>query len=328
MNTKITIVTPSLNQASYINQTIQSVINQKYSNIEYFIYDGKSDDGTAEIIQSYQSEIAYWESCKDKGQSNAINKGIMRSSGHFVGWINSDDYYNPNSIQIIWSVLNCCATINCVIGKIKYFYQDKPESYYSDNPIMESVEKTAGYGRIPQAAMFFSKEAYNYIGLLNENLHYCMDLEWWIKYLLVFGVANIGQTNQIIANFRMHSFSKTVSQNKGFEIERDSIYYSIAKQLGLERQANTLYKIGKINESYCFIFPCKMMTETAKKMIDYFLLLRGDEFYAAFERNKAFYCFSSINAKSLSKSDKKYFYKLMLKNLIIPSFVIKMLKKL
>lgn len=93
MHTKLSVITPSYNQADFLERTIKSIIGQGYPNLEYIIIDGGSTDGSVDIIKKYQDKIHYWVSEKDQGQSNAINKGIKIASGEWIGWQNSDDIY-------------------------------------------------------------------------------------------------------------------------------------------------------------------------------------------------------------------------------------------
>ncbi|RZK26019.1 MAG: glycosyltransferase, partial [Flavobacterium sp.] len=95
---KISIITPSFNQCQYIEQTILSVLNQNYPNLEYIVIDGGSTDGTVDILKKYDGRIAYWTSEPDKGQTDALNKGFERATGDIVNWINSDDYYAPDTL--------------------------------------------------------------------------------------------------------------------------------------------------------------------------------------------------------------------------------------
>ena len=98
---KISIVTPSYNQGQYIEETILSVLGQRYPNLEYMIYDAESTDNTVEVIQRYENELTYWVSEKDKGQADAINKGFANSTGEILMWLNSDDILMPNVLQFI-----------------------------------------------------------------------------------------------------------------------------------------------------------------------------------------------------------------------------------
>ena len=93
----VSIITPSYNQAKFLRRTIESVLNQDYPNLEYIVMDGASNDGSIEIIQEYADRLTYWESVKDKGQTDAINKGFNRATGKYVAWLNSDDVYYPGA---------------------------------------------------------------------------------------------------------------------------------------------------------------------------------------------------------------------------------------
>ncbi|HVA98160.1 MAG TPA: glycosyltransferase family 2 protein, partial [Bacteroidia bacterium] len=159
---KITIITPSFNQGDFIEETIRSVLLQNYPNLEYFIMDGGSTDESVDIIKKYEPFITYFESKKDNGQSHAINKGLAKTTGDIVTWLNSDDYYNAGTLFEIANEFIQQVNCNCVIGKSHVFGDGK--SYIAKSPLFESVEKTIGFGRIVQPAMFFKTNLYNQIG--------------------------------------------------------------------------------------------------------------------------------------------------------------------
>src|SRR5687767_11527952 len=114
---RITIVTPSFQQASYLEQTIDSVLSQGYPNLEYAVVDGGSTDGSVEIIKRYQKHLAYWVSEKDRGQTHAINKGMARATGEIRAYINSDDYYLPGTLQRVADAFQRDSGLDLVHGR-------------------------------------------------------------------------------------------------------------------------------------------------------------------------------------------------------------------
>ncbi len=206
---KITVVTPSYNQGEYIEETILSVINQDYSNLEYIIIDGGSTDKSIDIIKSYSDRISYWQSKPDKGQSNAINGGFKKGTGDILCWLNSDDTFLPGS-------LNHVAKIYC---------SNNFDFYYSDINIIDKFGKKIkrvrskktnylaqiyGHFAIPQQSSFWTSNIFKLAGPLNENNMTSMDGEYFIKILKLKDI-NIFQDNFPIANFRIHPDSLTGS---------------------------------------------------------------------------------------------------------------------
>src|ERR1051325_5733493 len=102
---RISVITPSYNQAQFLEQTIRSVLLQGYPNLEYIIIDGHSSDGSAEIIKRYEQHLAFWVSEPDRGQSHAINKGLTMATGQIMCWLNSDDYYLPGTLETVATAL-------------------------------------------------------------------------------------------------------------------------------------------------------------------------------------------------------------------------------
>lgn len=211
---KISIVTPSYNQGQYIEETILSVINQNYPNLEYIIIDGGSTDTTIDIIKKYDKHLTFWISEKDSGQSEAINKGINRVTGEIFNWLNSDDYLELGTLHLIAELFRNTSA-NVVCGKANHFGDGI--NYISDVSTYFDIKNNAAFvPRINQPATFFKTNVVRELGPLNNRLHYCMDLEWWMKYLVLYKHNHIAFTTELLVNFREHNTSKTVAHSHKF----------------------------------------------------------------------------------------------------------------
>lgn len=179
---KITIVTPSYNQGQFIEQTILSVIGQNYPNLEYIIIDGGSSDNTVDIIKKYEQHITYWVSAKDNGQAEAINRGFARSTGSILAWLNSDDYYLPNTLFTVAQKIrldtpniligNCVHTVD---GTNKIFGSKVDKKHKSSNLLLEDF--------VIQPSSFWNRITWETVGTLDEKLCYVFDWEWFIRAL-------------------------------------------------------------------------------------------------------------------------------------------------
>ena len=220
---KISIVTPTFNQGQYIEQTIQSVLDQKYPNLEYIIIDGGSSDNTVQLIKKYEKYLSFWISEKDRGQSHAINKGLEKSTGDIFNWINSDDYYEGNVFEKAANAFSKEA-IHMFAGKSHVFGGDK-EWVSNGTKLPDEESNLIVHPSIDQPATFFSMEAVRQLGPLTEELHYTMDLEWLLKFWFLFGTNAIVKTDDVLVHFREHPGSKTVNFQQRFTEDRIKIYY-------------------------------------------------------------------------------------------------------
>ena len=230
---KISIVTPSFNQGRYIEQTILSVIDQNYPNLEYIIIDGGSTDNTVEIIKKYEKHLSYWVSEPDKGQTDAINKGFAKCTGDIFNWINSDDYYEPGVLLRLGELFISNPSTEVICGNEWYFHDSDPlvKVLHTGSTIRKSIYETIREGIIVQPATFFKIACIKDFFPLDNSLRYLMDRQLWWNYLLQYGQQNIMQTDIVFTNFRLHAASKSVSEANYFETEFDRLKLSLFQQL-------------------------------------------------------------------------------------------------
>jgi glycosyltransferase involved in cell wall biosynthesis len=182
MHPRITIITPSYNQAQFLEQTILSVIGQQYPNLEYIILDGGSTDGSVDIIKKYAQHLSHWESGPDGGQANAINKGFAMATGDIVGWLNSDDMYMPGALLYAAKALDNLSVPQIIFGNCLHFDEQKPRSARGSNVVQDHqfVElRLADY--IIQPSSFWTKKTLDVVGPLDTTLNYVFDWEWYIR---------------------------------------------------------------------------------------------------------------------------------------------------
>lgn len=206
---KISIVTPSYNQAQYLEETIRSVLLQGYPNLEYIIIDGSSTDGSVEIIKKYEPWLAFWESKKDRGQSHAINKGIRKATGDILFWLNADDICLPNAFSLVSEAFSKNPDKKLVIGQT-YVIDKQSEvigEMRSDFSTWEDIA-TRKLNHIRQVSTFFSIDLFYQLGLINEELIISMDNEILIRFTKKYTPLII---DQYLSAFRVHEKAK--SQN-------------------------------------------------------------------------------------------------------------------
>jgi GT2 family glycosyltransferase len=200
----VSVVTPSYNQASFLEQTMRSVLEQEYPRLEYFVADGGSTDGSVEIIKSYADRLAWWVSEKDRGQADAIRKGMARANGGIVAWLNSDDYYLPGAVSSAVKTFQLHPEAVLVYGDMLAV----DASGQTLNLLMYrqlSLEDLLCFQIIGQPAVFFRREAYEQAGRLDITFHYMLDHHLWIRLARQGRVVHVPQT---WAAARFHPWAK------------------------------------------------------------------------------------------------------------------------
>jgi glycosyltransferase involved in cell wall biosynthesis len=204
----VTIVTPSYNQAPFLEATIRSVLEQDYPAIEYLVVDGGSTDGSAEIIQRYAYRLAWWVSEKDRGQTDAINKGFARANGQILAWLNSDDTYLPGAVRQAVEFLQSHPEAGMVYGDC--FFINAEGRRIGRFPAAQTDYRRLrqGYVHIPQQASFWRADLWRQVGPLDDSFFFAMDYDLWVR---LAKISRLVYNPRAWANFRLHSAGKTVT---------------------------------------------------------------------------------------------------------------------
>ncbi|MCM0668645.1 glycosyltransferase family 2 protein [Flavobacterium tyrosinilyticum] len=248
---KISIVTPSYNQGQFLEDTILSVLGQRYPNLEYLIYDAASTDNSVEIIKKYEKELSYWVSEKDKGQGDAINKGFTRATGEILMWLNSDDILLPNILNFVAAQYNEKGD-GIYFGNCLHFEEKNNGALVARGSNVE-----ASFNSIPleladtiiQPSSFWSRKIWLEMGILNIDFNFGFDWEWFLR----------AKQNNIpfyplhksISLYRIHEEHKSGAGGRKRQEELLRIY-----KLYNSRYANLYEHI--INEDFTFSFGQKI----------------------------------------------------------------------
>lgn len=221
---KISVITPSYNQADYIKDTIDSILSQDYPRLEYIIIDGGSTDGTVDILKQYGNKIN-WVSQKDQGQSHAINKGLKKSSGDLLAYLNSDDIYLPGALKKVGQYYATNQPVDWITGDYQIIdqkgdltvnhwlitkYKRLLMRFYS--PTLLKITDSM----FPQPSTFWSKKAYLKVGDFRTDFHYVMDYDYWLRLSKHYQPHDLKVP---LSGFRTQPQSKSQTDRKTFTTE-------------------------------------------------------------------------------------------------------------
>lgn len=203
----VSVITPSYNQAPYLEATISSVLEQDYPHIEYIVMDGGSTDGSVDIIRRYQDRLAYWTSEPDNGQAHAINRGFGLATGHILAWLNSDDTYEPGAIKRVIETFKSYPAAELVYGE-GWYVDEEGQRIQPCHFVRRSFQAIYIVNKNPilQPAAFWRRGLWNKVGPLDQNLHWVFDWEWFIR---ASRQTPFQYVPHFLANYRIHSEAKT-----------------------------------------------------------------------------------------------------------------------
>jgi glycosyltransferase involved in cell wall biosynthesis len=216
---KLTVITPSFNQAAFLERTVRSVLDQGYENLEYIVVDGGSSDGSKEILERYDDRIAWWVSEPDDGQTDALNKGVRKATGDVIAYINSDDHYLPGAFETAIAALERSDAL-WMAGSVVFL--DPSDRRLGD----WKPEPPATRGRwwwvlgpwgVPQAATFWRRECFDRYGLFREDMDYVFDTEFGLR--LAFAGHMPAMVEAPLAARVLHEDAKSADRSH-FEVEQ------------------------------------------------------------------------------------------------------------
>jgi len=203
----ISIIVPTLNQAAFIEQTLASIVGQGWPRLELIVIDGGSTDGTRVIVERFGAQVTLFVSEKDQGQADAINKGMRLANGDILAWLNSDDYYLPQTLARAAAALGDVTKPRLVYGGCRLLYEaDGSTQDMHAEPFDRELLTTRDF--IYQASAFWTRELWSRTGELNEAQHFTLDWDWWLR---ASAHGEFIPLDEVLSVYRFHDAHKTGS---------------------------------------------------------------------------------------------------------------------
>lgn len=256
----ISVVTPSLNQARFVERTVRSVLDQAYSPLEYIVCDGGSTDGSLSVLERYADRLTFISE-PDRGQADAVNKGIRRTSGEVIGWLNSDDVYAANALHCVAGFLTAHPDTDVVYGDAHLLdASDALVGAYYTEPWNQT--------RLPercflcQPAVFFRRRVIDRVGLLDERLHYSLDYEYWLR--LAAGGATFAHLPLVLAGSRVHPDTKTLRDRVAVHEELNAMLRGRVGRVPDSWLINNAHTLVELRRAHNFSYALEVVLESVR----------------------------------------------------------------
>jgi glycosyltransferase involved in cell wall biosynthesis len=280
---RISVITPSFNQAQFLEDTIASVLAQNYPALEYIVIDGGSSDNSLEIIKRYERDIAFWVSEPDGGQSEAINKGLRRATGEIITWLNSDDVYLPNTLQTVAEYFDR-PELALVHGKTILFGEGRREEVRGASEPDLRVQYLAKIP-FPQPSSFFKRRVLLEQGYLDESLHYMMDYDLLVRIALNYELRSVPA---VFSRYRLHEGCKTLTSPIAQAKAAARVFSKLLRSFDCtERVIRDIEELGLYvagDDHYRFTKP--YLSEEFRQAFSYFLESQAHLYYGDFDLDK------------------------------------------
>ena len=268
---RISLITPSYQQAGYLEECLRSVHDQQYPALDHLVADGGSTDGSKEIIAAFSDRLSWWCSERDKGQSDALNKALHHATGEIFGWINSDDLLLPGSLEHIGKAFRDDPDLLIYEGRRIILNADGSRVLAKQNDPTDRI-RLFTRPSINQQSTFYRMSAIHKVGGVDPALHHIMDLELWWRVLFTFGTGRLKVDQVPIAEFRLHEESKTGKGLEPFIAEQASVLHGACKLNGEEELARILGIGHKIRSDLRPMDPAAGQAEMIRLMTFAFLM--------------------------------------------------------